>query len=83
MREAQRLMPHNLQSTARGGCAGPGHRYSYRQLGPVRRRVDEAERLLAMLLSQHFFVEHLDPQATTSSAASAAARSRSAARRKI
>lgn len=61
MREAQRLMlKHNLQEhSARAGVRGPGHRYSYRQLGPVRRRVDEAERLLAMLLSQHFFVESI------------------------
>lgn len=61
MREAQRLMlKHNLQEhSARAGVRASGQRYSYRQLGPVRRRVEESERLLAMLLSQHFFVESI------------------------
>lgn len=61
MREAQRLMlKHNLEEhSARAGVRTVGQRYSYRQLGPVRRRVEESERLLAMLLSQHFFVESI------------------------
>jgi hypothetical protein len=65
MREAQRLMlKHNLEEgAARAGLRGSDRstagRYSYRQLGPVRRRVDESERLLAMLLSKHFFVESI------------------------
>ena len=65
MREAQRLMlKHNLEeSMARASLRGGGRpaagRYSYRQLGPVKRRVEESERLLAMLLSKHFFVESI------------------------
>lgn len=61
MREAQRLMlKHNLEEhSARAGVRAAGQRYSYRQLGPVRRRVDESERLLAMLISEHFFVESI------------------------
>lgn len=62
MREAQRLMlKHNLEaSAARATVPGDGgRRYSYRQLGPVKRRIEESERLLAMLLSKHFFVESI------------------------
>ena len=65
MREAQRLMlKHNLEEGAaraglRSGDPGRVRRYGYRQLGPVKRRVEESERLLAMLLSKHFFVESI------------------------
>ena len=63
MREAQRLMlKHNLSERSARANRGAGavpQRYGYRQLGAVKRRVDEGERLLAMLLSQHFFVESI------------------------
>ena len=65
MREAQRLMlKHNLEegvarATQPGRDGGRARRYSYRQVGPVKRRVEESERLLAMLLSKHFFVESI------------------------
>lgn len=54
MREAQRLMlKHNIDAAV----SARARRYGYRHLGPVRRRVDESQRLLAMLLGRHFFVE--------------------------
>lgn len=64
MNEAQRLLlKHNLDA----GRARPGQGerererarrgYSFRHLGPVRARVDESARLVAMILGRHFFVE--------------------------
>jgi hypothetical protein len=51
MAEAQRLMlKHNLDATARAS-------YSFRHLGTPTGRVSEAERILANLLNDHFFVE--------------------------
>jgi uncharacterized protein DUF2786/SprT-like family protein len=51
MAEAQRLMlKHNLDATARAS-------YSFRHLGKPTGRVSEAERILANLLNDHFFVE--------------------------
>lgn len=66
MQEAQRLLlKHNLSARAardarEGRGAGGGGRergYSFRHLGPVRARVDESARLVAMILGRHFFVE--------------------------
>jgi hypothetical protein len=63
MQEAQRLLlKHNLSArdAKDGGRAGAGGRsrgYSFRHLGPVRARVDESARLVAMILGRHFFVE--------------------------
>jgi hypothetical protein len=51
MAEAQRLMlKHNLDVTARAS-------YSFRHLGAPTGRVSEAERILANILNDHFFVE--------------------------
>ena len=51
MAEAQRLMlKHNLDATARSA-------YSFRHLGVPTGRVSEAERILANILNDHFFVE--------------------------
>jgi hypothetical protein len=51
MAEAQRLMlKHNLAATARSP-------YSFRHLGEPTGRVSEAERVLANILNDHFFVE--------------------------
>jgi hypothetical protein len=51
---AQRLMlKHNLERTSR---AAPSD-YSFRHLGRPTGRVTEAERILARILSKHFFVE--------------------------
>ncbi len=51
MAEAQRLMlRHNLDVTARSA-------YSFRHLGTPTGRVSEAERILANILNDHFFVE--------------------------
>jgi hypothetical protein len=51
MAEAQRLMlAHNLESAAT-------HAYHFRHLGRPTGRVSEAERTLANILSDHFFVE--------------------------
>jgi hypothetical protein len=51
MAEAQRLMlKHNIESTAPG-------RYGFRHLGRATGRISEAERILACILSDHFFVE--------------------------
>jgi hypothetical protein len=51
MAEAQRLMlRHNVDVTARSA-------YSFRHLGVPTGRVREAERILANLLNDHFFVE--------------------------
>jgi predicted SprT family Zn-dependent metalloprotease len=51
MAEAQRLMlKHNLSETARVP-------YSFRHLGAPSGRVSEAERVLANILNDHFFVE--------------------------
>ncbi|MFO0572763.1 MAG: DUF2786 domain-containing protein [Polyangia bacterium] len=72
MQEAQRLLlKHNLGARAArdahdarnardGRHAREGGRargYSFRHLGPVRARVDESARLVAMILGRHFFVE--------------------------
>lgn len=66
MQEAQRLLlKHNLSARAardarEGRDARDGGRargYSFRHLGPVRARVDESARLVAMILGRHFFVE--------------------------
>ncbi len=51
MAEAQRLMlAHNLEAAA-------GAAYHFRHLGAPTGRVSEAERVLANLLAEHFFVE--------------------------
>jgi hypothetical protein len=51
MAEAQRLMlKHNVEHIARSS-------YSFRHLGAPTGRVSEAERILANLLNEHFFVE--------------------------
>jgi hypothetical protein len=51
MAEAQRLMlAHNLEAAA-------AHAYRFRHLGRATGRVSEAERTLANILSDHFFVE--------------------------
>jgi predicted SprT family Zn-dependent metalloprotease len=51
MAEAQRLMlRHNLE-------AAPGGGYGFRHLGQPTGRVEEADRLLATILGEHFFVE--------------------------
>ena len=51
MAEAQRLLlKHNLDVTARAA-------YSFRHLGTPSGRVSEAERILANILNDHFFVE--------------------------
>ena len=51
MAEAQRLMlAHNLESAAR-------HSYRFLHLGEPTGRIPEADRLLANLLAEHFFVE--------------------------
>lgn len=51
MAQAQRLMlKHNIE-------AGPGPGYGFRQLGQPTGRTTEAERLLGVLLNDHFFVE--------------------------
>jgi hypothetical protein len=51
MAEAQRLMlKHNIEATARSA-------YSYRHLGAPVGRIAEADRVLANLLNDHFFVE--------------------------
>jgi hypothetical protein len=51
MAEAQRLMlKHNLEATARAA-------YAFRHLGVPTGRVSEAERVLANILNDHFFVE--------------------------
>jgi hypothetical protein len=51
MAEAQRLMlKHNLGATGRSP-------YSFRHLGTPSGRVSEAERVLANILNDHFFVE--------------------------
>jgi hypothetical protein len=51
MAEAQRLMlKHNVEATARSA-------YSFRHLGTPTGRVSEAERILANILNDHFFVE--------------------------
>ena len=72
MQEAQRLLlKHNLSARAardardardmRDGRepreGGRARGYSFRHLGPVRARVDESARLVAMILGRHFFVE--------------------------
>ena len=56
MHEAQRLMlKHNLEGVAARGQQAA--RFGFRHLGAVKGRIDEAQRLLAMLLGRHFFVE--------------------------
>jgi len=57
MAAAQRLMlRHNLDAT-RGAAAGATRDYAYLHLGEPTGRVDEHERLVAMILGKHFFVE--------------------------
>ena len=52
---AQRLMlKYNLEELARGAAT---RRYEFRHLGTPTGRVDESRRLLASILSEHFFVE--------------------------
>ncbi|MCS6913358.1 MAG: DUF2786 domain-containing protein [Myxococcales bacterium] len=54
MREAQRLMlKYNIETAGTGAQAG----YGFRHIGPVRSRVSESERLIGMILGNHFFVE--------------------------
>jgi hypothetical protein len=54
MSAAQRLMlKHNLEEIARG----PGEAVGYRHLGRPTGRSTEAERILANILSSHFFVD--------------------------
>ncbi|HEY5961895.1 MAG TPA: SprT-like domain-containing protein [Polyangiaceae bacterium] len=51
---AQRLMlKYNLNDLE----AGPQYHYSHRHLGKVTGRVTEAERILACILGEHFFVQ--------------------------
>jgi hypothetical protein len=51
---AQRLMlKYNLTDLE----SGPGHAYSHRHLGQPTGRVTEAERILACILGEHFFVQ--------------------------
>ena len=53
MAAAQRLMlKHNLDARTR-----PPAGYGFRTLGAPTGRVEESERILAMILAQHFFVE--------------------------
>jgi hypothetical protein len=54
MNAAQRLMlKHNLEELTRG----PGAALSFRNLGQPTGRVSEAERVLANILCEHFFVD--------------------------
>ncbi len=54
MKAAQRLMlKHNLEEVTRG----PSEAVSFRHLGSPTGRVSEAERVLANILSEHFFVD--------------------------
>jgi predicted SprT family Zn-dependent metalloprotease len=54
--QAQRLMlKHNLDVNE--GARTHGRAYAFRHLGEPTGRVSEAERILAMLLGMHFFVE--------------------------
>jgi hypothetical protein len=54
MRAAQRLMlKHNIESVVRGEKDAP----VFRHLGAPSGRVTEAERILANILSEHFFVD--------------------------
>jgi hypothetical protein len=56
MRTAQRLMlQHNLAALVAPGA--DARRYSFRHLGRSKARTTEAERRLATLLGEHFFVE--------------------------
>jgi predicted SprT family Zn-dependent metalloprotease len=51
---AQRLMlKYNLTELE----SGPSHQYSHRHLGQATGRVTEAERILACILGEHFFVQ--------------------------
>jgi hypothetical protein len=54
MSAAQRLMlKYNLEELSRGDAG----RYGYRTLGLPSGRIDESQRILAMILAEHFFVE--------------------------
>jgi hypothetical protein len=56
MAAAQKLMlKHNLEVHARAHARG----YAFRHVGRVTGRVSESERTLAVLLSEHFFVESI------------------------
>ena len=65
MREAQRLMlKYNIDQAAAEKSAGRGRdgaaptkKYGYRHVGEPRSRIDESQRLLAMVLGRYFFVE--------------------------
>jgi len=75
MAEAQRLMlAHNLEMAA-------GHSYRFVHLGRPTGRVTEAERTLANLLAEHFFVEVIWVPVWRPLEASAAACWKRAARR--
>lgn len=54
MAAAQRLMlKHNIDSVANGA----GHSYAFRHLGAPTGRVSEHERILALIVGDHFFVQ--------------------------
>ena len=54
MNQARRLMlKHNIDDVSRRAARG----YTWRHLGRPTGRVDEAARLIALILSEHFFVE--------------------------
>jgi hypothetical protein len=56
MAAAQKLMlRYNIDVAGHGGAAARG--YAHRQLGTPTGRVSESERILAMILGKHFFVE--------------------------
>jgi len=65
MREAQRLMlKYNIDQAAAERSAGQSRggapvlkKYGVRHVGEPRTRIDESQRLLAMVLGRHFFVE--------------------------
>lgn len=60
MNAAQRLMlKYNLERAALGGtgAGGEARAYSFRVLGKPTGRVTEAERMIATILGDHFFVE--------------------------
>ena len=58
MAAAQRLMlKHNLDTAADCARSGAGRAYGFAHLGRPTGRVGEHERLVAMILGKHFFVE--------------------------
>jgi hypothetical protein len=55
MNEAHRLMlAHNIDAAAGDGAGPEG--YQFRHVGPVKARTETSERILAGILSRHFFV---------------------------